>query len=56
MSGLSGQYVLVARLHYECKILQEIPIKEARKAEILLLGGHIADAESTLVQSGLYFR
>ncbi|XP_027217373.1 intraflagellar transport protein 80 homolog [Penaeus vannamei] len=42
----------VQYIHY----IREIPIKEARMAEMALMGGHISDAESILLQSGLYFR
>ncbi|XP_068216977.1 intraflagellar transport protein 80 homolog [Palaemon carinicauda] len=36
--------------------IKEIPVKEARVAEMALLGGHVSDAEATLLQSGLFFR
>ncbi|RXG60139.1 Intraflagellar transport protein 80-like protein [Armadillidium vulgare] len=36
--------------------IKEIPVKEAQQAEMALLGGHIGDAESILLQAGLYFR
>lgn len=42
----------VQYIHY----IKEIPIKEARMAEMALMGGHISDAESILLQSGLHFR
>ncbi|XP_045601736.1 intraflagellar transport protein 80 homolog [Procambarus clarkii] len=42
----------VQYIHY----IKEIPVKEARTAEMALLGGHIGDAEALLVQSGLFFR
>ncbi|XP_045128913.1 intraflagellar transport protein 80 homolog [Portunus trituberculatus] len=38
------------------RYIKEIPIKEVRVAEMAMLGGHIGDAEATLVQSGLHFR
>lgn len=42
----------VQYIHY----IKEIPLKEARMAEMALMGGHISDAESILLQSGLHFR
>ncbi|XP_063603960.1 intraflagellar transport protein 80 homolog [Penaeus indicus] len=42
----------VQYIHY----IKEIPIKEARMAEMALMGGHTSDAESILLQSGLHFR
>ncbi|KAK3862875.1 hypothetical protein Pcinc_031302 [Petrolisthes cinctipes] len=36
--------------------IKEIPVKEARMAEMALMAGHVGDAEVLLVQSGLIFR
>ncbi|CAL4111796.1 unnamed protein product, partial [Meganyctiphanes norvegica] len=43
------------KVHY-IHYIGEIPVKEARAAEMALLGGHTSDAEAILLQAGLHFR
>ena len=41
---------------YYIQYIKELPLKEARSAEMSVMTGHYQDAENTLLQSGLVFR
>ena len=41
---------------YYIQYIKELPLKEARLAEMAVMTGHYQDAENLLLQSGLIFR
>ena len=41
---------------YYIQYIKELPLKEARAAEMAVMTGHYQDAENLLLQSGLVFR
>ena len=41
---------------YYIQYIKELPLKEARAAEMAVMTGHYQDAENLLLQSGLIFR
>ena len=41
---------------YYIQYIKELPLKEARAAEMSVMSGHYQDAENTLLQAGLVFR
>ena len=53
---LSSNILPTAYLSSIFQYIKELPLKEARSAEMSVMTGHYQDAENTLLQSGLVFR
>ena len=48
--------VMFSEQVYYIQYIKELPLKEARAAEMAVMTGHYQDAENLLLQSGLIFR